>query len=148
MYKISERCSQLVSRLRLDRQNTRQFRRYFIVGLSNAALSYILLILLYEALPPYAGRGALSQAGASGAVLSWSYFWNRYWAFSSKNSIAWEGARFVVGQTLIFGLGVAGMGLMVDVLAWPLTASWIALNGMVIVVNFSLLKLWVFKENT
>ena len=146
MHRLLSQFSEIAGRLASDSQNVRQFRRYFIVGLSNGVASYFFLILLYDLQSAHASRGALAQAGASAVVVVWSYFWNRCWSFSSASRIGWEGTKFLVGQALIFGLGVALMGLMVDVLALSLTLSWIAMNGVVIVTNFSLLKLWVFSE--
>ena len=146
MHRFLSRSAAIVNRLSTDSESVHQFKRYFIVGLSNAALSYILMVLLYDLQSVNPNRGALAQAGASAFVLIWSYFWNRRWSFNSANEMGREGARFLVIQALVFGLGVAAMGLMVDVLALPLTASWIAMNGIVIVANFSLLKLWVFSQ--
>jgi len=146
MHRLRSRSAEIVSRLPFGSQSVRQFQRYFVVGLSNGVLSYIFLIFLYDLQSAHGSRGAVAQAGASAAILVWSYFWNRRWSFNSANGIGWEGTRFLVIQALVFGLGIALMGLMVDVLALPLTPSWIAMNGVVIVANFSLLKLWVFSE--
>ncbi len=94
----------------------------------------------------HASRAAVTQGGASLVVVAWSYFWNRRWSFKSTNKMGREGVRYLVAQALLFALSVALMGLMVDVLTLPLTPSWIAMNGVVIVANFTMLKLWVFSE--
>ncbi len=96
-------------------------------------LSYLLLILLYELRSAHASRAAVAQGGASLVVVAWSYFWNRRWSFKNANKKGREGVRYLVEQAFVFGLSVALLRLMVDVLTPPLTPSWIAMNEVVIV---------------
>ena len=124
-----------------------KFLKFVLVGLSNTLISYAIFALALRALPDIVWQALLSQVLSYSGGTLWSYYWNRRWSFRSRESIASEMPRFVAVQVLCLTLSAFLVGLAVDVLGFPATLSWIAVMGGIVVINFLLLRLWVFRTS-
>jgi putative flippase GtrA len=122
------------------------FRRFLAVGLSNFLISYACFIGAMAALASLPGRASISQVLSYGAGVAWSYYWNRRWSFGSQDPVASEGARFVATQLACLIISSASIGLAVDGLRMPATPSWFVVMIPITLLNFALLRSWVFRN--
>jgi putative flippase GtrA len=120
--------------------------RFLLVGLSNTALSYAVFRLCLWVLPAFALRATVSQVVSYGSGIAWSFLWNRIWTFKSQAPAARQGIRFVTLQLSMAALSSALVGLSVDALRLPATPSWVAVMGLVTVVNYLGSRYWVFRD--
>ncbi|WP_417459320.1 GtrA family protein [Kordiimonas sp.] len=120
--------------------------RFLLVGCSNAALSYVVLVLAFPLLKSLPLGGALAQAASYSAGIIWSFVLNRRFTFtgSRNDRTAPQMLRFVILQVslLLISSGLIEAALQQG---WPLTPSWLVVMGFVTVVNFLLSKYWVFR---
>ncbi len=120
--------------------------RFLLVGCSNAAISYVVLVLAFPLLETVPLGGALAQAVSYGAGIIWSFVLNRHFTFtgSGNHRTAPQMLRFVILQVSLL---LTSSGLIEAALqqGWPLTPSWLVVMGFVTVVNFLLSKHWVFR---
>ena len=120
--------------------------RFLVVGLTNTALSYGVFRLCLWLLPAFAVRASVSQLTSYGSGIAWSFAWNRAWTFKSRGSPAPQAVRFVTLQVAMMGLSSAAVGLLVDCFhLWP-TPSWVAVMGLVTLLNFAGSRYWVFRS--
>lgn len=95
--------------------------------------------------PKFLGVVALSQSLSYLSGLVWSYFWNRKWSFRSKGNLYGEFNKFVILQICLLLLSASVISLLVDFIGLSEKEGWIIVMFFITIINFTLLKLWVFK---
>jgi len=119
--------------------------RFIIVGISNIAIGYAVFAVALHLLGDFVLRGTVAQIIAYCVGTVWSYYWNRRWTFRSDADVGGEASRFVVLQIGCAVISTGGVGVTVDALHLHPTLSWLAVVGVVSVINYVLSKRWVFK---
>ena len=114
-------------------------------------LTTLVNIVSYWAFAHVLGLGTLvSSVLAWIASVAFAYLTNRRWVFQSEArgaaAIAKEAASFFAARLATGALDWAGMWLLVDVARLPDMPVKLALNVAVIVLNFVLSKLVVFRK--
>jgi|GEM_PF-1303470 len=123
-----------------------QFKRYVAIGVVNTALDFGLYTYLTRTYEFWMDRYLLANAVVFLTIVTWSFFWNKYWTFkNNERTHLHQYSKFVfstfVGITLAEGvlyLGVAHFELH-DILAKVVAAP------LVVVWNFLAYKLWAFR---
>jgi putative flippase GtrA len=123
------------------------FVRYCIIGFGNTALDFSIYSLLTRQWEFWSEHYLLANAIAFSIVVTWSFYWNRRWAFQSSHPryfaqyarfIATTFGGIVIAETVLY-LGVTyggGRDLMAKVVAAPLIIAW----------NFFLYRFWAFRK--
>ncbi len=120
--------------------------RFVVVGLSNLVISYSTFWLSLRLLDGFVLRGTASQVLAYAVGTLWSYYWNRRWTFRSEAPAVNEATRFVILQIALAITSAALIGAAVDWLRLPEMLAWLAVMGVITMVNYALSKLWVFAK--
>ena len=123
-----------------------KFSKFAVIGVSNTLISYLVFIAAVTVLADFAWRGAVSQLLGYGVGTFWSYYWNRKWSFQSKGRIGAEMGRFIATQVICLLLSASLIGILVDILSLAPTPSWIIVTAAIFLLNFALLRRWVFEE--
>lgn len=125
--------------------NDARFLRFLCVGFSNFLVSFGAFQLLLRLPWRFSFSVSLYQFLSYAAGIAWSFLWNRRFTFRTQGFVLRQGTRFVALQVSLACFSAAAMGLAVDVWGFPPTASWIAVMGLVTLVNFIISKHWVFR---
>ena len=129
-----------------DGVDVSRFVRFLAVGLTNAIVSYTVYLALITVAPPVRFRVLLAQLASYGAGIAWSFVWNRRWTFASRGQVGAEAVRFVVSQ-LAFMVGSAvALQLLVERQHLDSRVAWLAVMGPVTVLNYFVLRSWVFAR--
>lgn len=125
---------------------------YVVFGVLTTVVNYVVSVPLYHNLPvgPEPLRNAI--ANCSGWILSvaFAFVTNKLFVFESKSwagkLVLREAVTFVSARLLSFGVELAGMWLLVSCLNLWFGASKIAMNVIVILMNYVLSKWIIFKK--
>ena len=91
-------------------------------------------------LPQFSWQGGAAQ------TISYSVgIGNRKWTFQSSNNLSTEAASFIISQLGMLLISTLLITLTVDLLKWHPTMSWVFVMGIVTILNFLVIKKWVFK---
>ncbi|HEU4630927.1 MAG TPA: GtrA family protein [Gemmatimonadaceae bacterium] len=123
------------------------FARFLVVGVSNTAVSFVVYVALLRLLRPVDARVPLAQLASYGAGIAWSYGWNRRWTFASRGPHRREATRFVTSQLLAMIGSAALLTALVEGAGIGPRLGWCLVMGLVTVVNFLVLRLWVFAPS-
>lgn len=96
-------------------------------------------------LPQFSWQGGAAQTISYSVGIGWSFFWNRKWTFQSSNNLSTEAASFIISQLGMLLISTLLITLTVDLLKWHPTMSWVFVMGIVTILNFLVIKKWVFK---
>lgn len=110
------------------------FGRFLLSGAFNTGATYVLYLVLMQAMPY---RTAYSIAYLAGIALA--YALNRYFVFRAKGSLATM-AKFPAVYLLQYLLGLGIVSLWGDVLQWPKALAPLAAVVVTIPVTFLLSK--------
>jgi putative flippase GtrA len=129
----------------MARRGVRQFVKFAIVGLSGAAVSFVVFHILLHF------RLDLRLAFSIGFILGGvnNYWWNRWWTFRSSGHMGKELAQFLTVSAVALGLGILITGeLDKHLTAFQLRNSLIWLCGTIggMGVNFFFNKYWTFRH--
>jgi putative flippase GtrA len=114
--------------------------RFCIVGVSNTIISYVTFkVTLY-----LIGIAWLSQGWSYTVGILWSYLLNRKWTFSKAYETKGQFLRFVSVQLGLMVASAACIGLLVDVMHFNNTWSWLGVMAVVTIANYGLCKFFVF----
>ncbi len=130
----------------LQSQEIRRILRFLIVGVSNTLVSFVTYLVTLALLPKALGTVSLAQVISYTAGILWSYSWNRFWVFGSRNQIAKEGGRFLVVQLSLMLISAALIGLLVDYFNANRVWAWLIVMGGITVLNYVLIRLWAFRD--
>lgn len=120
-----------------------QFIKFSLVGVLNTAIHYGVFYVLYR----YAGLYHLlaSAAGFCLAVVH-SYILNKFWTFRRRGSrIREEFLKFFLVSIFSLGVNLAGMAILVELLAVQPPVAQLVTIGITLVVNFLSNKFWTFR---
>jgi len=121
------------------------FARFALVGLSNFAVSFTVFRIAMALMPAVAMRAGLSQSLSYGAGIAWSYIWNRTFTFRSRSRVAPQVVRFIALQLGLLLISSAALFGLVDRVQWPATTCWVLVMTVVTLVNFVLMRTWVYR---
>ena len=118
-----------------------EFIKFAMVGVSNTVIGYgmyyILLYLKFHYLP------ALVISFLLGLMNS--YFWNKYWVFTSEQHFKRELPRFVVVYALTLALNAALLPVFVEVLKIDPRIAQLFFLLFLPILTFLGLKYWGFR---
>ena len=128
---------------------SKQFQRFALVGISNTLICYLSYDLIYRLLGAQFLRAAIAQSMAYCIASMWSYALNKRWTFKNTGGRKNSGMRFAISQLAMYLIHTSSLSLLVDFLHWHARLTWFGLTAIVTVLNFLVLKYWVFpKENS
>lgn len=137
-----------MNKLRMQWEKNREALLYLFFGVLTTAVNYLVYVLVCWALPSFATT--LPNLIAWVLSVLFAYVTNRTWVFRSavcgaaaclREMVSFFGARVatLVLETVI-------LWLCVDMLALPNLPIKLAANVLVIVLNYVLSKVWIFKH--
>ena len=121
---------------------------YLIFGVLTTAVNYAVYIAA-DGMSPFNTTTVPTAIAWIVAVL-FAYFTNRKWVFASKAAGAAAAREFCafIGARVLSGLmDIAVMYIAVDMLGFNDKIIKLASNVIVVVVNYVISKLWVFKKS-
>ncbi len=121
------------------------FLRFIGVGLTNMLISLTMFQIALRSLPSFSWQGGAAQTISYSAGIVWSFFWNRKWTFQSSNNLTTEAASFIISQLGMLLISTLLITLTVDIFKWQPTLSWVLVMGIITILNFLVIKKWVFK---
>lgn len=120
-----------------------QFIKFSLVGVLNTAIHYGVFYGLYR----YAGLYHLfaSAAGFCFAVAN-SYLLNKFWTFKRRGApVREEFLKFFLVSVLSLGVNLAGMAILVELLAVHPPLAQLLTISITLVINFLSNKFWTFR---
>ena len=96
-------------------------------------------------LPQFNWQAGLAQTISYSIGIGWSFFWNRKWTFQSHNKASTEAINFIISQLAMLLISTLLITLIVDLFKWQPTISWVIVMGFITILNFLVIKKWVFK---
>jgi len=123
--------------------NTSTFK-YIIVGGVSTAFFLTLLIIQVEF---FYFDPVIAAVSSNLIVIIGSYFASYIWVFKSNKSHSYAFIRYASVIGIGFSINTFGMYLCVHVFEFWYIASQVTLFVVVAINNYSLNKLWVFKNN-
>ena len=126
---------------------SREMLLYLLFGVLTTLINIVVFDRCYYALRwPWQTANALAWVLA----VAFAFITNKLWVFRSKSfraGVFWrELAGFVAARLLSLGVDYACMWLLIDVLAWNGLLAKIVDNVIVIVINYVLSKLVIFRK--
>lgn len=125
-----------------------QFIRYAIVGAVNTGLDFGMYIGLTRGFEFWKHHYLLANGLSFIIVVTWSFFWNKYWTFKNCEARhAIQYLKFVI-ITLV-GVGIAENVLYIGVEFFSVhdLVSKIIAAPLVVVWNFSAYRFWAFRSS-
>ena len=118
------------------------FLRFCVVGCSNVLVTLVAFYVLYNFL---AMNYLIASVVAYSLGIVNSFTWNRLWTFRIRGSNAKiEFVKFLVVNLTGLGINSCIMLFLVGVIGVKAVISQIIAIGLIFILNFSLVKLWVF----
>jgi putative flippase GtrA len=117
--------------------------KFVIVGDSNTLVSYMAFFVLYNYC--FSEHTVVSQALSYFLGILWSFTWNRKWTFDSENHYFNEFIRFFISQLSMLLLSTTALYILVDLYSYDVNLSWFSVTLFLPLLNFFLLKTWVFQ---
>lgn len=126
---------------------------YVIFGVLTTVVSYVVGLLCYYTLPLEAALlNLVSNCISWVAAVAFAFVTNKIFVFESKSWSAGvllhEVPTFLSARLLSLGVELLGMWLLVDCARIPYAVSKILMNVLVILINYVLSKLVIFKKKT
>jgi putative flippase GtrA len=122
------------------------FARFALVGFSNFIVSYGVFRAALAAPLAFPMRTSAAQLMSYALATLWSLYWNRRFTFRSSGPLMKQARRFIILQVSLALTSAALIGLAVDHFGISPSVAWFAVMSVVTIVNFLLVKWWVFKE--
>lgn len=122
------------------------FVKYAIIGVGNVALDFVIYATLTRVWEFWRAHYLLANAFSFAIVVTWSFYWNKRWAFRNpERRHRMQYLKFVlvtlggisIAQGVLYA-GVSRIGLLdlvAKCFAAPLVVFW----------NFTMYRLWAFK---
>lgn len=124
-----------------------RFIRYCIIGVFNTILDFGIYIGLTRGFEFWQKHYLAANALTFITVVTWSYFWNKYWAFRDRSG--GHGKQYIkfVMATLV-GIGIAESVLYSGVRWMHLIDLWakVIAGPLVVLWNFSAYRFWAFGQ--
>lgn len=124
---------------------------YVVFGVLTTVVNIVVYQLCYTALPlGDVARNAASNTIAFILALIFAYVVNKLFVFQSRThglrELLWEAGKFAGARILSFAVDMAGMLLLVNVLHVHSGLSKIAMNIIVMIMNYLFSKWFIFKD--
>lgn len=125
---------------------------YILFGVGTAAIDYFTETFLYKTLTIPSHSEVVIVANTVSFILSvtFAFFTNKYFVFKSKSTnrrhMRNEALKFFFARLLTFSISIVGMVILVDSLSFNNDISKIIVSVVVIVLNYILSKLLIFKK--
>lgn len=124
-----------------------QFVRYCIIGVVNTALDFGIYTGLTRGFEFWKEHYLVTNAISFMIVVTWSFFWNKYWTFKNReHKYAAQYMKFVmatlIGISISESILYAGVeffslhDVLAKAIAAPLVVAW----------NFSAYRIWAFTQ--
>ena len=125
-------------------ESLKKFIKFGITGVMNTLVDFVIYSLLTFGLSV---NLYLAQAVGDGCGMINSYVVNRRWTFRTKERFfSSEAIRFFVLNLIMLGLSVLLLGFFSQYLGMGKFYGKVASTCVVMVVNFTANKLWVFRN--
>lgn len=126
----------------------RQGLRFLLVGslnfLVSASVFWVCLRLFQDA----AATAGISQVLAYASGVAVSFLLNRIWTFSATAAWGRQLAAFLGVQAGLLVATAIALHALVDVGAWPAAPAWLLVMSVATIINFLLLRHFVFAVAT
>jgi len=115
--------------------------RFLVVGCCCTALDFIIYILIVDYIGTVLGKGISMICS-----MVMNYFLNKFWSFSAKTTKdKKELIRYVIAQAVNITVNVTVNVFLLNISSIKVLA-FICATGIAMVVNYMLLRFWVFKK--
>jgi putative flippase GtrA len=118
--------------------------RFVVVGVANTVLSFVVFSAALAALRPARGAAGMAQALAYGAGALLSFALNSRWTFAGAQRTRAAAFRFAVSQAATLLASAGAMELALRVPRLPIPVAWLLVTCGTMLLNFALLRHWVF----
>ena len=120
-----------------------RFIKFGLVGVLNTIINWILFILL-DSIGVYY---IISNIIAYGISTLNSYLWNSKWVFKyTGDNVNQTTFKFITLNIIGLVLNTIILFLLVDIIKLPKIIALIIATGIVMILNYFINKLWVFKK--
>ena len=120
-----------------------RFIKFGLVGVLNTIINWILFILL-DSIGVYY---IISNIIAYGISTLNSYLWNSKWVFKyTGDNVNQTTFKFITLNIIGLVLNTIILFLLVDIIKLPKIIALIIATGVVMILNYFINKLWVFKK--
>lgn len=120
-----------------------RFIKFGLVGLLNTIINWILFILLNSMGVYY----IISNIIAYSISTLNSYLWNSKWVFKyTGDNVNQTTFKFITLNIIGLVLNTIILFLLVDIIKLPKIIALIIATGVVMILNYFINKLWVFKK--
>jgi putative flippase GtrA len=134
---------------------SRTFATFCIIGAVNSAIHFLILTGLVIALARHGGLDTTTQDSWKPVLNGlafltanlFSYFANSRWSFKAETGF-WRYVKFATTSLVGLFLSITIMFVGVEVLHWYYLLVWAIQTALMPFVNFTLLRLLVFKHHT
>lgn len=121
----------------------RQFRRFFIIGLSSLFLDVFSLVLFKEVL---FFNPVLAVAINQSLVIGFNFNLNKYWSFGARRSFGKHFFRYLVVVGINYFSSLFLMFIFNQVLEFNYVVVRLGSIALLFIMNFILYRHWVYKE--
>ena len=120
-----------------------RFIKFGLVGVLNTIINWILFILLNSMGVYY----IISNIIAYSISTLNSYLWNSKWVFKyTGDNVNQTTFKFITLNIIGLVLNTINLFLLVDIIKLPKIIALIIATGVVMILNYFINKLWVFKK--
>lgn len=120
-----------------------KFIKFGLVGVLNTLINWIIFALLNFVGVYYIVANVIAYAIATAN----SYIWNSKWVFKYNGEDKKETtAKFIILNLIGLALNTAILYFLVDILSFNKLVGLVITTAIVMVINYIVNKIWVFKE--
>lgn len=124
-------------------EGVNKFVKFGLVGVLNTLINWIIFALLNFIGVYYIVANVIAYVIATAN----SYIWNSKWVFKYNRKNKKETtAKFVILNLIGLGLNTGILYLLVDMVGFNKLIALVITTGIVMIINYIVNKLWVFKE--
>ena len=120
-----------------------RFIKFGLIGVLNTLINWILFILLNS----FGVYYIISNVIAYSISTLNSYLWNSKWVFKyNEDNVKETSFKFIVLNIIGLTLNTIILYLLVDIIGLNKLISLVITTGIVMILNYFINKLWVFKK--
>lgn len=131
--------------MKYDLDEVARVGRFIAVGVSNTLISFVTFTFMTATLPQMPARVGLSQTVAYLAGIIWSYYANGGWVFGQRGDETNRMSKFFFSQMTLLVLSVVFIDFLTRGPGFSPTVAWLVVMSVLTVVNFIVLRAWVFR---
>jgi putative flippase GtrA len=122
-----------------------QILKFLVVGVGNTCLSLAVYSGMMRILPAEPEMAALSQIASYSSGMVLSYLLNNFWVFRGKRHAAKALPGFIGSQLALMLLSAMAMAIATYFFHAQPELIWVSVMTLITLINFAVLKKWVFK---